>query len=852
MSTPVSALVNHAFLKPHSQFIASSFFLALSTLVPTAYSPLAEAQVQEVIVVAQKREENLQEVPVSLAVIDDATLDQLAIIGLEDLFRYVPGLTFTQSVSSTAAIFEIRGVGTSTLSEGLEPSVAVVQDGVVLGRTGVALNDFIDIDRIEVLRGPQGTLFGKNASAGLINIITKDPTAEFTAEGLISYDFEYNESRLRGTLSGPVTDNIGYRFTAFKNDRDGNITNLAGGDDLNSVDSLGMRGKLRIYAGDTTKINLGVEYYENNGDCCIWTLRQASPLTAPPVVPDANLTPAQANLRALDPLGVVFIQNTILNNPDLNPGINAREFNDTVWLNDGVEQENDTTAFTATIEQAVGSHTLKSITSYRSWSGMDGRDADGFGDIDLGDLFGAIVGGIDDDISRPFAATLTNRNDIDTFTQEIQIISPTEQTVEYVAGLYFFYNDSETETDTTVQGVLLPDQQAPIQSALDVAGVPVILPPLVPFSALSRLNSTYETFNVALFGQATIALTDKVDLIAGLRVLHEEIEATAVNVNSLTEGPLVNIVTDRDGLDSFVPNAAFSPFEREEDDTSFTAKIGLQHFVTDNFNWFTSFTRGYKGKVIDNDQNTPLSDAGAISGGQGVLDPEIPLSFEIGTKSLLADRTIALNVTLFWALYDDFQEGIFDASSNGFQLVNAGEFETRGIEVDVTGNPNESFNWGLGIAYIDSEFKDFQANACPLSDLLAVNPANGCSVEGDRSYDASGQETGRAKWTASAIGEYLFPIGTVLNGFVSGDIIYNDDASAGDQDPNVDSDAFTLLGLRLGIRDPGQRYEFSLWGKNITDEEYNLVNFDDGLYPGSYVQILGLGAQFGVEFKGRL
>lgn len=824
--------------------------------------PVAQAQLDEIVVIAQKREENIQDVPVSISVISDDLIKNANIVGLGDIAQYTPSLDFVQSANSSASTFQIRGIGTSVIGDGVEPSVSVVIDGVPLGRTGVALNDLADIDRVEILRGPQGTLFGKNATAGVINIVTQAPTDELTASGQVSYETQYDEWRLQGTVSGPISDTVGWRLTAFSNQRnESEVTNIFDNSDINTIDHIGVRGKLRIDASEDTTISLIAEYYKNDDECCIWTLRERSPNI---LVPPQALTAEQLRLIALDTLGTVGIQNYFLdpNNPEF-IGITASEDNNKVNLNGDTFQENDTTAFSATVEQALGDFTFKSISSWRNWKNEDAVDADGLPDIDLTNFYSFLADQdprvtIDPNSARPAQIRSTNDNDLTTVTQEFQILSPQGETFEYVVGFFYFYQDSDTQGTTLIEAAV-----PPLFESGGLAGV--------PFRGLNVQDSTYETNNFALFGQTTIGLSDNVDLIVGARVLYEELEATGVNRGTITASdpnfqPVLNgaiALGPENGGAAATQFLAFEPYDQfkaETDDWGFTGRLGLQHYVTDDLMWFTTASVGYKGQAIDNDQQTPLAFPDRESASSGILDPEIPYSLEVGIKSYWFDRTLLLNATIFHTWFDDFQEAVFDSTSNGFQFFNAGRLITRGIEIDLAHQPVDSFQWTMGLSYVDSEFDDFPQAGCSVTDLIENN--QGCNASTDataallgpnqRTYDASGDKTGRAELTGSLTAEYTFPVANSVEGFVFGDVVYSDERNNSDLDPNTGTGEYTLLGARIGVRDFDGRYEVAIWGRNLTDEDYELITFDDAAYAGSYVQIPALGTQYGIELRGSL
>ena len=201
------------------------------------------AILEELIVTARKRDQNLQDVAVSVSLLSGKTLAEAQLKNAAELATLLPTLNVQASSGPSTASFNIRGIGTQTFSPGVDPSVSTMVDGVVLGRSGMAFLDLADIERVEVLRGPQGTLYGKNASGGVVHIITRDPTPEFSGT-IAGTAIEDNEYRIDGTVSGPVSDTLGYRLTGSKVDDDGWAKNVYNGNKINDQDSYTIRGKL--------------------------------------------------------------------------------------------------------------------------------------------------------------------------------------------------------------------------------------------------------------------------------------------------------------------------------------------------------------------------------------------------------------------------------------------------------------------------------------------------------------------------------------------------------------------------------------------------------------------------------
>lgn len=424
-----------------------------------------------IIVTAQRREQSLQEVPVSVSVVSGEELQSRQIDGFDQLQYVAPGLTFASGVNARQSATTIRGIGTTLFNPGIEGSVAIAIDGVILGREGAGIFDFADVERVEVLRGPQGTLFGKNASAGVISIVTKQPTDTFEAEASAAYG-SFDELNLYGAVSGRVAKGVRARISGYRNTRDGYVDNVFPGatqQELNNRDEFGFRGKFAIDLSPDVELLLSGDYAERNQRAFALTLRQASPGT-----PGSGLLGSGVPLIPLQAaeLGIV-------------PGPENREIGSNgLFLN-------DTQAYggSAQLTASIGDHTLVSLTAYRGWDLFDINDAD----------------------TIPLSLLETNSSDLSLrqFSQEVRLESPSDQTFSYTLGLYYFTQD--IDQTQIIRGTV----------GLDILG---LLPPglLVGTNA----QSTFSEDNYAAFAQFELAATDRLSLIAGARLLRSEVEGS--------------------------------------------------------------------------------------------------------------------------------------------------------------------------------------------------------------------------------------------------------------------------------------------------------------------------------------
>jgi iron complex outermembrane recepter protein len=375
--------------------VHTALFLSLLPLPGLGQTPMTGDRpiLEELIVTAQKREQNLQDVPVGVSLLSGRAMAEAQLKNAEELATLIPTLNVQASSGPSTASFNIRGIGTQAFSVGVDPSVSTMLDGVVMGRSGMAFLDLVDVQRVEVLRGPQGTLYGKNASGGVVHIITKDPTPEFsgTAAATAIQDDEY---RLDGSVAGPITDTLGFRLTGSGVDNDGYAENYYNGDKLNSSESYNIRGKLLWEPNEDLNFLLASDYSWSDCDCTALSVRS---LLEPP--------PQQATLAELSPL-VPSKHNQDVNNDE-------RTF--TNIRSSGVS---------LTTNWDINDYTLTAITAYRDWQSESWVDLD----------------------NRPtnpieLSAPEPPKTDQDQFSQEIRVASPVADWGSFVVGAFYFEQD---------------------------------------------------------------------------------------------------------------------------------------------------------------------------------------------------------------------------------------------------------------------------------------------------------------------------------------------------------------------------------------------------------------------------
>jgi len=397
-----------------------NLLFSCTALVGVALASQATAadavRVDEIVVTAQKRAENVQDVPLAVTAVSDAALSAANIGNVADVKRLATSLQYAENATVRGTGLQVRGVGTQSFSNGLEQSVGTVVDGVVMARNGMGDGDLVDIDHIEVLRGPQGMLFGKNASAGVVSVVTKRPESTFGAEGRALYG-TYNTLRLSGVVNVPLGPQAAVRMAAFSNTSDGIVKNVFDNSRLNNHQERGVKAKfLWRSEGDDVEVYLIADRSVRDGGCCLWTVR--------------NVVPGSILANSLAAAGIT-------------PGPDNREVN----LNAGGFSRAVNEGVSGEANWRLGEFNLTSLTAYRRWRLRENADSD----------------------STPIAALDSNygRSNEEQFSQELRLTSPAGKRLEYVVGLYYF--DADLKGNNGQRGSFALGATTPVASRFFIA-----------------------------------------------------------------------------------------------------------------------------------------------------------------------------------------------------------------------------------------------------------------------------------------------------------------------------------------------------------------------------------------------
>ena len=628
--------------------LSTTMAMVLAAAPAAAQEAAAEADAPfastDIIVTAQKRAQNLQDVPVAISVVSGDQLERSNVNSAEQLFQRVPTLTFRKGNTNKDSALSIRGVGTISFSSGVEPSVSTVIDGVVYARTGQQTSDFLDVERIEVLRGPQGSLFGKNASAGVINIVSREPGNELGGYIDAAW-YEGNEYRIRGSVGGPLGEGIRASLTGFWSQYDGNARNVFNNRKVNGYEHWGVRGKLIAEPTDNLKITLIADYSKNSDDGFADSIGTVFPSAFNNAVFIPSLAPLTLDGKNKD------IDN------DLDPYTKDK--------NSGVSGQ---------IDLDLGGATLTSITAYRHWYNFQVRDGDFRADapayVNTGTASGDFL--------------LHDLGDLkfDQFTQELRIASANPQFLEYVAGLYYYHTkevDYFNRVVTTCTASTLPT----------VGG----LTPCSPGSSTYVTNQGDADFTTKLtsysaFGQLTANFTDAFRGIAGLRYTEDKVAFDFARISTSTAAfPGVN--------------PAFSASGSIKDN-GWSGNAGLQYDVSDDVMAYGMYTRGYKGPALNVFFNMLARDTGGIAPEKADAY-EVGLKTRLFDRRLTLN--IAAFYAKYDNYQANFLDLV--AGQVVTRLTNAGEVSTRGIEMDFNAAITDDFSLSGGFNYTDAHINKF-------------------------------------------------------------------------------------------------------------------------------------------------
>ncbi|MEM9403843.1 MAG: TonB-dependent receptor [Pseudomonadota bacterium] len=812
----------------------------------------------EIVVTAQKREESLQDVPISITAVTGETLENNGIISFQGLGERTPNLRVQVAEGGPANLIGIRGV-TSGFNRGFEQSVGIVVDDVYSARGEFFRTGLFDVERVEVLRGPQGTLFGKNATAGLINIVTAAPTEEFEAEAQARIG---TDSLLGATaiISGPLTDRVRARLAYQHFEQDAYLTNTGGGADGGETESNNLRVKIEADVSDNLSLGLTYERLEKN---VIGTSQQLLLLDSGSNVGFFGFNPA-ANPYDPGNGGAGFIPLFGVSSAEY-----FRSFDPNIDFNVDDFQSSDLDSFFDTESDNLRLH----------------------GNWEIGDVTLTYVGGLidltdvnvfDPDFSgNPYLEGPANVKS-EQITHELRLASQASDRLEWTLG--FFKFDSEFSNNTPAFVFAPSVGPAPL---LPVApGVPPLPNVLyddyvngVGAFGIRETGFEQDSEAWAVFAQATFDVTDRFRITVGGRYTDEtktsdqfitsrdgtlrtpggDLGVTPVVVNGVvnlnpTPAEYANAfdatvvpycLSDKPQplYDAAGLGAPCGPGQRRTEN-DFTPMVNLQFDFTDQINGYVSYSEGFKGGGFNGQARRQASLE---------FEEETVDAFEVGLKSILFDGTMTANIAVFSSLYENFQTTQF--VNQVFIVGNAAEVETTGVEFDVMWQATENLFLGVSGAFNNAEYKDFTTAPCTSNQLMALSPFAPPPNPSPRSLcvqDNSGRGVELAPdFSGNIMIAYDIPLSSMpFDAQISTDINYSDEyLLSQDLDPLLSQDAYSTVNVRLSLLDKNDRWQLALFGRNITDELFVLTAGGVPAQNGAYFASTSRGEVYELNFN---
>jgi iron complex outermembrane receptor protein len=739
---------------------------ASDALAETAVDAAEDGAGNAIVVTGvRRRTEDVQTIPVAISVIDASTIEDANINQLGDFQQLVPSLKVV-SFNPRNTNINIRGLGANIAltNDGLDPGVGFYIDDVFYARPGQAQFDLIDIEQIEVLRGPQGTLFGRNTTAGAINIRTRRPTYDPQFVGDVTFG-DYGFHQVRGSVSGALArDLAAFRLSFAQSNRDGFLINRFNGEEAQDLENVTVRGQLLVEPASNVSLLLIGDYAKQRQDFVL------------NVVADVFTTFDNGA-----PIPNNIVDRTNRAGRPLAPVDPFARFGDS----DSPYQSNmESYGVQGTLTWDLGDAKLTSISAYRWWDWDPANDGD--------------------NTSLPVNTRAQVVNRLRQFSEEIRLASQDDRRLSYSLGAYYYWQTNRGTTNfdfgSAAPGWFVPAVPAAVSTAaLDGFAYEGI--------------STPETKSFALFGQTVWKVTDALQLTAGLRYTNERKEGTydqrqtgGVAIGSL---PLALQTPVRNIRNNFGPELSFGT---KFTDNNVSGLLAVSYTLAEDVLAYGSFSWGRK---------SPGLNLTALPVG---VDPEVRpedvTSYEVGLKASLLDRRLTANLAGFWTDITDYQTAIIDQDPDNptvFRqyIANAPKVRSRGVEADVIAAPTDRLRLTASAAYTDAYYVSFP-NA-----PQAPERANAGQIQ-----DLTGEVlAGVPEFTWSLSADYAAPLGEWGGGqvelYTRGDYSYRSAIfTAVTNSRFSEVPGYGLVNARLGVRREDGRWDLSVWARNLTDTDY--------------------------------
>jgi iron complex outermembrane recepter protein len=751
--------------------------------LPTVSSAADQPTLEEVVVTANRREESLQDVAMSVSAFTGDFLEQAGLTDLTDLADYTPSLKITPGQDSRSTSIRIRGIGSVGTNTGIDPSVGFFIDGVYQGRAGMSIGDLIDIERVEILRGPQGTLYGKNTAAGAISVISRKPQNEVEGQMELTYDSQ-ERIEARGVFNMPLGD-TGHatRLSGFYIDGDHQFENTyADGEQgsFNNASKWGLRSRTLFDLGESGELLFSADYNKEDTDCCVFAIMDYDGLSTLNT-PSTNNPSAQ---WAID-YAPNFVYSAFEDSePQGSPPL-ANPFGNDYWLNADVFNKVDVGGLALEWNtEVLDDHTLTFINAWRHYESDSGYD----GDFTAYDV---VIG--------------TTEVEVDQYSSELRIASSQAGKLSYLGGLYAYYSALES-TGYFFMG----------SSILDKLG----LGTFYPEGAINIDINEYDTTSYAAFGQATWAFNEQWNMTLGLRWTNETKDRDS---SQISQGYFSG--EDCDFIIDLPPIAGpCIMLDETRSDSNISPSLQLKYFPLEDVMLYASVSQGFKSGGFDQ-RRLPENE-------NGEFEEETATNYELGWKGTWWDRRLMVNGTFYYVDYDDFQAQTFDGAT--IKVTNAGSMESYGMELESMFAATENLTLGTAIGYNKAEYQSFDNAQCTVeyaTEQYYSNPANNQSpafASPPCVVDLAGEPVDNTpEWTVSTYAQYTRPLGDKLLSVTRLEHNYTDSYFLDqDLDPNLTNSSSDLINLRFTLSDMEGQWEGAIWGRNLLDEETYLIGLD--------------------------
>jgi len=731
---------------------ASAGAAAAFAMVGGAIAQEEPAELEEIVVTAQKREQLAQDVPISMAVVGGERIDELALGRIRDLAAYVPNLATSETSLNTN--IAIRGIFSGP-SQGFWQSVGTYVDGVYRGRSQQTRAPFLDLQRVEVLRGSQNILFGRNSIAGALNITTAQPTDSFEGQVGLLYEPELGERELTGVMSGPLGEGVHGRIALRAVSSDGYMRDLTLGRDVPKRDDSTLRATLAFEPSDRLDIRLKAEtstfdVLGRNSEVIEDKTAVAGPFAG------SNYSQILVSLGQ-DP----SVLNTTLDY--------ARSSNGDV-SNNGLDES------VLTVDYSLGDLTLTSVTAYSSYEYDEVCDCDFTG----GKVF-----------------TVLQNEAFDQLSQEVRVASSEGRNLDFIFGIYYQRSDLDF-FDTLVvtdESILVPIVNAITQSTNGQ---------FLASTATPRYFHL-DTSSVSVFGQADWRLGSRARLTAGLRLSDERSSASReLSITGIDYAPLAPpAATVAPLLYAGLFNVRGHEVSGHRSDTLTMPSLGLQYdFGADSMGYVT-IARGAKSGGFDPRSNNPVDLGGAFE-----FEDEKATNLEAGAKLRLPERNAEIDIALFHTKIEDMQVSVYDGVL-GYNVKNAGEAVTQGLEVEARWAVTRRLTLSGSLALTDFEFKDY------LGQCYFAQPAD---APDGINCNYAGKTNQYVPDSSAVLGlRYVVPMKGGLSLRTLVDVLYSDEYfRTPTLDPEQVQPSYTMLNARLAFGNAARGWEVALVGRNLT------------------------------------